>query len=401
MSESYSAATPRSRTCETCSFYWFLASTFACAVGRNGYHIACAWILVASGHGSPAVAGFFAIISLAELVASPFAGWLADRFDRRALYMIAEIARVVAALILAAVLVTTNALSAIWISAALFATCDRIALTASQSMIPLIGAKFKLATANSVTFFLMQSGSLAAAALIGLLLHASGLTYVFGAVSAGFVISAICMGMVHHQTGQAGSSLGAQGGSIDVDSQTLCQGAVYALLYTGGMLVSVIGASFVFDEHVGNAIDFGLIESAWSGGSIIGALLLIPLIRTARVPILQFLILGLSAVAFALLKVSDLPSAALAFAALGGLYNLGRVALEVMIQSSISNVKLGRAKGVIHSVGVLFGVLLFAIVTVVGDDVLPSTVFLAYGAILAAGAFILFFFFTKRGSIGG
>lgn len=383
MSRPCSVATAEPRNRESRPFNWFLASTFASAVGRNGYHVACAWILIVSGHGSPAVAGFFAIISLTELITSPPAGWLTDRFDRRVLYVVAETARLVAAAALGAVLMTADVLWAIWLSAALFAACDRIALTASQSMVPSLCARVSLATANSMTFFLMQSGSLAAAALIGVLLHASNAMITLGAVAAGFLVSAICMRAVRHE-GRAAKTPGTMGDSLRIDSQFLCMGAVYALLYTGGMLVSVIGPSFVFDEHGGSAIDFGQIESSWSAGSIIGALLLIPIIRAARAPVVQFVILGLSAVSFASLNVLDLPYAIPAFAALGALYNLGRVALEVTIQSSVSNATLGRAKGTLHSVGVLLGVILFAILTMVGDDVLPSTIFLAYGAMLAA-----------------
>ncbi len=396
MSRPCTVAAPEPSVRDTRSFNWFLASTFASAVGRNGYHIACAWLLIASGHGSGAVAGFFAIISLAELVTSPFAGWLADRFDRRALYIIAEITRVVAAIALGAVLMATNVVWAIWLSAVLFATCDRIALTASQSMIPSISAKFSLATANSMTFFLMQSGSLAAASIVGVLLHASSAMVTFSAISSGFVLSAIIMRVVRQEKGLSEGVEGARGGSLIIDSRLLCLAAVYALLYTGGTLVSVIGPSFVFDEHGGNAIDFGQLESSWSAGSILGALLLIPLVRAARVPVLQFVILGLSAVSFALLKAFDLPFALLAFATLGALYNLGRVALEVMIQASVSSATLGRAKGVLHSVGVLLGVVLFAIVSVAADDVPPSSLFLAYGVILAVGTVVLILFHGKR-----
>ncbi len=374
---------------DTRSFNWFLASTFASALGRNGYHIACAWVLIASGNGSGAVAGFFAIISLVELVTSPIAGWLVDRFDRRILYIMTEIMRGVAAIGLGAVLMVTNVMWAIWLSAVLFATCDRIALTASQSMIPSISAKFSLATANSMTFFLMQSGSLAAAGIVSVLLHSSTAIVTFGAVSIAFTLSATIMRVVRHEKSPLEGAADPRRGSLAVNSQFLCLGAIYALLYVGGMLVSVIGPSFVFDEHGGNAIDFGQLESFWSAGSILGALLLIPLVRAARVPVLQFAILGLSAVSFVLLKALDPPYTLAAFAILGALYNLGRVALEVRIQSSVSSATLGRAKGVLHSVGVLLGVVLFAVVSVVADDVPPSSLFLAYGVILAISTAVL------------
>nr|WP_246200715.1 MFS transporter [Shinella kummerowiae] len=395
-----SVATPDPSVRNTRSFNWFLASTFASAVGRNGYHIACAWVLIASGHGSGAVAGFFAIISLVELVTSPAAGWLADRFDRRNLYVIAETMRVVAAAALGTVLMATDVVWAIWLSAVLFATCDRVALTASQSMIPSISAKFSLATANSMTFFLMQSGSLVAAGIVGVLLHASTAMVTFGAISIGFALSAIIMRVVRHGKNPAEGAEDARPSSLVIDFQFLCLGAIYALLYTGGMLVSVIGPSFVFDEHGGNAIDFGQLESSWSAGSVLGALLLIPLVHAARVPALQFAILGLSAMSFALLKALDPPFTLIAFATLGTLYNLGRVALEVMIQSSVSSATLGRAKGVLHSVGVLLGVVLFAVVSVVADDVPPSSLFLAYGVILAIGTVVLMLLSGKGTNVG-
>ncbi|WP_165909410.1 MFS transporter [Shinella sp. JR1-6] len=374
------------------SFNWFLASTFASAIGRNGYHIACAWVLIVSGQGSAAVAGFFTIISLTELVTSPLAGWLADRFDRRILYVIAETVRVVAAIVLGAVLMVTSVLWAIGLSAVLFATCDRIALTASQSMIPSISARLSLATANSMTFFLMQSGSLAAAVLVGALLHGASSVVTFGAVSIGFAFSAIIMRVVRHERGPSERAGGAMESSPVIDSQFLCLSVVYALLYTGGMLISVIGPSFVFDEHGGNAVDFGQLESSWSAGSILGALLLIPLVRATKLTVLQYVILGSSAVSFAVIKALDPPFALLAFAILGALYNLGRVAVEVMIQSAVPSTALGRAKGLLHSVGVLLGVVLFAIVSVIADDVKPSTLFLAYAVILAFGMVVLILF---------
>ncbi len=103
---------------------------------------------------------------------------------------------------------------------------------------------------------------------------------------------------------------------------------------------------------------------------------------------------------FALLKVFDPLFALVAFATLGALYNLGRVALEVMIQSSVSSATLGRAKGVLHSVGVLLGVVLFAVVSVVADDIPPSSLFLGYGVILAIGTVVLILLSGKGTNVG-
>jgi MFS family permease len=371
------------------SFRWLLASTFVSAVGRNGYHIACAWILVVHGLGPAVVAAFFAIISVTELFTSPLAGWIADRYDRRYSYIAADIVRLVGALTLAVLMIVVEPRWAILVSATLFATADRIALTSSQSMIPTVGGRLSLPTANSLFFFLMQAGSLVAAGLTGLLLHISTPTLAFVVLAIAFALSVCFMLAVRRELCPHSSSRIQQGPGLAINAQSLQVGAIYALLYTGGVLVSVIGPSFVFDELAGNAIDFGYLESAWSAGSIVGALLLIPLVRAVRISDLQFVILVLTVFAFAILKVLNLPWVLTVFVVLGGLYNLGRVGIEVMLQSFVPPMALGRAKGVLHSVGVLLGVILFGVVAIVGDKVQPSTIFLAFAALLALGTLAL------------
>ena len=371
------------------SFNWFLACTFASALGRNGYHIACAWILVAEGFGSPAVAVYFAIISVTELMASPLAGWMSDRLDRRLLYVFADAFRFAAILALGAILIVADMRWAIWASAVVFASCDRIALTASQSMIPSVTAHITLSTGNSIAFFLTQAGSLFAAALTGLLLHITTPTCTFAVLSLAFALSVGLMLAVEQERVVYRPEASAPAPRLIFDGQLLQLGAIYALLYTGGVLVSVVGPSFVFDELAGTAIVFGQLESAWSAGSIVGALLLIPLVRAARVSVLQFVILGLTACSFATLKVLELPWSLLSFAILGTLYNLGRVAVEVMLQSCVPIAALGRAKGALHSVGVLLSVILFALVAIAGDRMYPSSLFFAYAVVLSAGTLAL------------
>ncbi len=371
------------------SFNWYLASTFASAVGRNAYNFACAWILVVSGYGVSAVAVFFASLSMAELIASPLAGWMSDRYDRRALCLIADFVRFLAALALGAIMIAPDLHWAIWLSTIPFAAFDRIALTASQSMIPSVGAGFPLSTANCMASFLTQSGSLVAAALTGVLLYVCTPTFTLAAIAAAFAISVCCMCLVRREPLSLRDARNTNESELLIDRHLLRLGAIYALLYLGGMLVSVIGPSFVFEELKGSAIDFGQLESAWSAGSILGAILLIPLVRIIEVPILQLIILALTAFSFAALKMVDLPWALLAFAVLGVLYNLGRVVVEVTLQSSIPRSTLGRAKGALHCTGMLLGLVLFGIGAVFSGGIHPSTIFLVFAGILAVSTIAL------------
>jgi MFS family permease len=374
------------------SFKWFLASAFASAIGRNAYQIACAWILVVAGQGSLAVAAFFAIVSVVELFVSPVAGWLADRYDRRALYLTADAIRFVGASVMAILLVSTGSLWLIWVSAALFAVFDRIALTASQCMIPAVGIGLTSATANSAVFFLLQSGSLCAASLVGFLLHALPPSITFATMAMAFAVSVLCMLFVKREPVCIRSGSQTQCEPLVIDVHLLHLAAVYALLYTGGMLVSVVGPSLVFDELKGNALDFGHLESAWSAGSILGVVLLVPFVRAAKISALQLGVLILTASFFAILKVLTLPSIFVAFAILGVLYNLGRVGVEVTLQSLVGKGALGRAKGFIHCGAVSLGLLLFGAIAISAAQVPPSTVFLVYGVFLATAALLLGFY---------
>jgi MFS family permease len=367
------------------SFRWFLACTFASAIGRNGYAVACSWLLVSSESGSAAVAIFVAIISLTELLFSPIAGWVSDRFSRRAVFIAADCLRMIAA----AALMWAASPWMLWCSAGVFAACDRAALTASQAMIPSVGEHLVPGTSNSISFFCMQAGGLVAAGFVGVLLHSYSGAIAFAVITAAFLISVCSMAFVTDVHSRP--VLTSQGSSAPIELgprfwHLVC---VFALLYGAGTLVSILGAGFVLDELGGDALDFGQLESAWSAGSIVGAILLIPLAGLSKKPVLLVSVLIMIALLFASLELSILPWILLTFAALGALYNLGRVAVEVTLQGLVPHVALGRAKGLFHCAGVSMGLLLFGAISLSADRVAPSTIFQLYsGLIVIATGFL-------------
>ncbi|WP_202295213.1 MFS transporter [Mesorhizobium sp. 131-2-1] len=359
----------------------FLASTLAAAIARNGYYIACAWTLVQAGYGSAGVATLLAIVSAVELIASPLAGAAADRSDRRRLSVVADIGRFAVMLATAFSLFYLEAFPTLCVSAVLFSICDRVALTASQAMIPLVTRGADLATSNSAVFFVMQLGSLGAALFAGPLLtgHSPAPRFIvlslFFLVSAGLLFS-MRLGPVPRGVGRT------NGLAPNIDLRLVRLFAAYALLYGGAVLVTVMGSSFVFEEQKGTATDFGHLEAAWSAGSLVGAALLVRLAQAVSAPMLHLMLLGSTALALTSLTALLAPWTLIVFATLGCLYNLGRVSIEVTLQSRVPNTVLGRAKGVMHSVAVALGFLIFSIATVLGDSVFPSTVFFSFGLIL-------------------
>jgi hypothetical protein len=269
----------------------------------------------------------------------------------------------------------------ICLSAALFSFCDRVALTSSQSMIPMIANGRDLVASNSAVFFVMQFGNLGAALLAGPLLHERSPVLPFTVLAAFFLFSAGCLALMRLEPVSRGVRIAKiSAAQFDLSLRRLI--VVYALLYTGAVLVSVMGSSFVFQEQKGTAVDFGYLEAAWSAGSLIGAVSLFRIERAMSTYARHLMLLGLTALVLMALTSLRTPWTVILFAALGFLYNLGRVSVEVTLQSRVSVYLLGRAKGIMHSVAVVLGLLVFGIAAAVGDRAFPSTIFFSFGVVL-------------------
>ncbi|WP_256754855.1 MFS transporter [Mesorhizobium sp. Mes31] len=359
----------------------FLASTLSAAVARNGYYIASAWILVERGYGAAGVATFLAIASVVEFIASPLAGVAADRFDRRRLNVAADLSRCVVMLATACALLYLDVFLIICLSAAVFSFCDRVALTSSQSMIPVVADGRSLVASNSAVFFVMQSGNLGAALLAGPLLHERSPALPFTLLAAFFLFSAGCLALMRLEPVSSDVRI-AKISAAQIDPGLRRLVVVYALLYTSAVLVSVMGSSFVFQEQKGTAVDFGYLEVAWSAGSLIGAVSLFRIERAMSTHARHLIVLGLTALVLMALTSLRTPWTVMLFATHGFLYNLGRVSVEVTLQSNISVYLLGRAKGAMHSVAVVLGLLVFGIAAAVGDRAFPSTIFFSFGVVL-------------------
>jgi MFS family permease len=338
--------------------------------------LACSWLLAVSEHGVTAVATFFAMISVVELVTSPISGWLADQYSRRRLAMIADSMRAAAAVALGACLHTETFYWSIWMSTLIFAGCDRLSLTATQSMIPKIGDGYPPTVGNSAACFFMQVGSLAAAASVGLSLLVLSPSVVMLTIAFFFAASVLSMACVSIKGIDPGGCENQSPPTLHIDVPLLRLCLIYCLLYTCGLLVSAIGPSFVFQELRGNAVDFGNLEISWSLGSIIGAVLLIPLSYFASSVRVEIVTLWVTAISFASLKALDLPWVLVAIGIIGVSYNLGKVAIEVRLQAVVPRRALGRAKGLAHCGAVTLGVILLGMIGLAGTSISPTTIFL-------------------------
>lgn len=370
------------------SRYGLLFSAALGAFGRNGYFLTASWILAERGYGSAGVAIFLAIVSATEFILSPVAGWLADRFDRRRLQAVADLGRFIVSLATPSALSNVAALPAICMSAVLFSFCDRVALTASQSMIPAIVADRDSAIWNSIVVLVMQTGNFGAALLIGMLLSGHASAVPFAVLAASFLFAAIMVASTNTSTASRGCRPQLTT-VLEVKPGFRQLVVAYAFFYASAVLFSVLGSSFVFAELKGTASDFGVLEAAWSIGSLLGAVSLAAVRPRISADRQHLWLLGTIALMFITLRHSHAPWTTLLFASVGFLYNLGRVSVEVAFQSRVAAASLGRAKGVMHSVAVALSLMVFAVVAAVGDRAVPSTIFFGFGLIMLIGISVL------------
>ena len=176
------------------------------------------------------------------MIASPLAGWMSDRYDRRALCLIADFVRFLAALALGAIVIAPDLHWAIWLSTIPFAAFDRIALrrgindTIRWRWFSPVDSKLHGEFLDAIR----KEKAALQAAVTGVLLYVCTPTFTLAAIAAAFAISVCCMCLVRREPLSLQDARNTNESKLLIDRHLLRLGAIYAFV-PGGMLVSVIG----------------------------------------------------------------------------------------------------------------------------------------------------------------
>jgi MFS family permease len=378
----------------------YLVSTFFAASGRNAYYVGAAWIVANSSKDSGAVAVFLGLGSVAEFVASAPAGHLTDRLNRRLLCILCDAARILILLATCAALSFGRADHMLFVSVVLYSVVDRIYLTSVPTLVASLVPAEGLLFFNSLSYIGMQAGNLLAAIAAGLLLDTAPEQVCFLFAVGSFLVSLICMSRVpplctaelHRHSHIMGDHRLKPKSSRGVGRLSPVLIVSYALVYAMGMLLSVLASTFVLQELAGTAAGFGALESSWAAGAIGGAavLTLKNFSKTNGWAILPILIL--SGLTLAAIYVTQSWLIILVQTTLlGAGHNLARVLIEVEIQRNVPDSELGRAKGKIHLICMCFSLILYSLLALSGKSLAPSTVFLAFGIVMALYAISMCF----------
>ncbi|HEX7171069.1 MAG TPA: MFS transporter [Candidatus Limnocylindria bacterium] len=332
-----------------------LAGEFVSGIGDWLYLIAILVVVYAES-GSPVLLGVVgAARILPYVLLSVPAGIVADRFDRRMVLLVTDVARGVLMLALAAA-VTVDAHVGVVIGLSILAACFSTFFNpAIAALVPTLVDESDLGPANSAWATLDNLAFIIGPALAGILLATGGLQVAFLLNAASFAVVAVVLwrlpvpgrGATAASRDEAAASAPLRWRSLArtligpfvLDASTsFVSGGVSVL--TVILAVDVLGAGEAGTGYLNAAVGVGGVAAGIAGGSLLARPLRIPLLAGGLIGGVGLAGLGLS---------TALPFAMLAIAvAVAGVLLL-EIVTTTLIQRVVPDELRGRAVGVIQT----------------------------------------------------
>ncbi|MGW6704010.1 MFS transporter [Streptomyces sp. NPDC054956] len=391
-------------------FLPLLATRLTSVAAAGIFFIAAAWLLIDEGGGSTQIAGLAVAMTVPSLFAALQGGVLIDRYDRRRIGQIAELARAGAVVALAALHAAGPlALWQLYGVTLLLGLGNAVTLPCYGAMLPQVLPREKLVGGNAVWQIATQGGGIAASALGGLLVGGGGVGIGLWTAAACYLAAAGCLQLVPGAAAPAVSEGGAGGGwrqDLAVAAKVVAADRTHLLVTVFSILPpSVLAAAnvllpvFAKDQLGAGPAGFGLLEGVWGVGALLGGVLISRYAARIRDE-LRTLVLSLLAVAGTMLVFAVIPRMGLslvAATALGLTLSCSSILFPAYVQAKTPDAVLGRVlSGVQFASSVVQ--LLFAVAIGIGGAFVPAWLMFAVMALsLTASAALLWALLRRTG----
>jgi MFS family permease len=351
-------------------------------------------VLVVQITGSASAVGGALVARLLPTLASPLAGVLADRLDRRVVLVAGDLARAV--LVLG--MVFTRDLIFLYALAFLMGLARTFFNPTIRAAFPSVVGEGDLTRANALISSTYSVSIMAGPALGGLLVASSGVNAAFFLDAVTYLVSAAFLSRIALPRPRRESREGFVQ-ELRAGLSYLAGARVPLAIVVGAFLtILAINATapaevFLAKETFGAGdAGYGLLVSLWGGGMVLGSALAVVL--GGRIGLIPLYFLSVFAAALALVGTGLAPSYALALGALtvaGASNGIDNVTTDTILQKQVPDALLGRVFSV-RFLGYSAGeALAYLAGGVVVDALGPrSTYLLAGAATAAAGLLILF-----------
>jgi len=326
------------------------------SLGNNIQLIASALLMVRAEQTMLAVGWLFVAVAVPQAALSPFFGRLADRFDRRRLWIGCDLASVVA---VSAVPVWSAlagpSSTVVYLGNFALAVVSALFVPASAGLVKERVRPGELRRFNANYEVATQAGMLLSASVGGLALQYFGATPLFVFNAATFLVSAACVAAVgsRPRTPAAGPATAAD----DVPAPSAARRPLASLLVLyaqGSIVVTVFNALLpvlvIGELHRGAAV-FGLADAAGGTGFLLAAVAYRVVGRRAgdlRIALVGFLATSVMLVLEPQFGVTGL----VVFVLLGAfLFGQARIASRSLLMTSVEEHRIGRAFGIANAGG--------------------------------------------------
>jgi MFS family permease len=303
-------------------------------------------VLVVQVTGSASAVGGALIARLLPTLASPLAGVLADRLDRRLVLVASDLAR--AGLVVGLVFATN--LATIYVLVFLLGLARTLFNPTVRAAFPSVVGRGDLTRANALIGGTFSVSETAGPALGGLLVATVGVDAAFVLDAASYLISAVMLSLIPLPRPEREEEEAGVGEDLRSGFAYLARSSVPLAIVLGAFLTvltinitipaEIFLAKRIFDA--GNA-GYGLLVGLYGGGMVLGSALMVAL--GDRVRLLPLYFFGIFAMALALLGTGLSPTFALALGALvvAGVANgTENVTTDTILQKRVPEAFLGR-----------------------------------------------------------
>jgi MFS family permease len=304
-------------------------------------------VLVVEITGSASAVGGALVARLLPTIASPFAGVLADRVDRRVVLVASDLARAV----LVFGLVFVRDLATIYVLVFLMGLARTIFNPTVRAAFPSVVGGGDLTRANAIISGTFSTSIMAGPALGGLLVASIGVDAAFLADAVTYLVSAILLSTVPMPRPRQESEEEASfvhdlrsGFGYLVGARIPLAIVVGAFLTILTINATVPAEVFLAKETFGAGdAGYGLLVSLWGGGMVLGSAMMAVLGDRINLVLMYFLSIFVGA--SALVGTGLAPAFALALVALmveGAATGIDNVATDTILQQRVPEAFLGR-----------------------------------------------------------
>ena len=358
-----------------------LPATFVTSLG-NGIQLVGSAILVFTTAGSALSVGWlFIAASVPPAVLSLVFGRIADRYDRRTLCLVADLASAAAALVLPVALLSGAATTPVaYLVSFTLAALAAMFMPASNALV-----KERVAPARLVRFSAhfeaaTQSGNLLSAAVGGFAIHLFGPTPLFFFNGTTFLASAVAMYLIGRGPARHGPRRHAAGDTPAGDAPLVRLGLLYATCAMLPMVGNTILIVLVYQGFHRGADIYGLADALAGVGFVVAAALYPRL--PARFGHLRVAVTGIVGCAvIVVLQPLHLSVLLVGIVFAGALVGLARVATRNLLLANVSERRAGVVFGAANAAGLGMSAVVTVLVATIVDHTVIANAFYTLAAV--------------------